>query len=483
MYKHGAFAELLATKDFVPPQGVATLPVYIGTAPVNQLSDYSGAVNKPLLIQSYQDGVSKIGYNEDWDTYTLCEALYAHFQNNIQAIGPIAVINVLDPATHKKAGTATVAMTNGIGYVDNKKIIVSSVASATVGVTLGTDFTVAYSTDGEKLVVTALTETAGASIDLTFNEIDLTNVTGTTIIGGTDANGVKTGIEVIDLIYQTYNMIPTIFAAPGWSDIEDVDTALKSKSQNFNGHWFAWVNSDIDCTETGATTIAAAKTAKAASGYTGAMEGPCWPMAYKSARKFHISTLATVTMQRVDFENDNVPYETPSNKAVDVNGLCLADGTTIEYDQIQANDLNSKGIRTLTYWGGKWILWGSHTGDYEYGKDMDKRNVFDCNIRMLYYIANTFQSRYGTLVDKPMSRAQKDTILNDFQEWFDNLSAQGKILYGSIAFTEISNPVSDVVEGDFDFNIETTTTPPGKSLTAKIAWTTQGIDVLFGGEE
>jgi len=102
---------------------------------------------------------------------------------------------------------------------------------------------------------------------------------------------------------------------------------------------------------------------------------------------------------------------------------------------------------------------------------------------MIYFIANTFQSRYGTLVDKPMNRAMVDTILNDYQEWLDNLNAQGKILLGEISFTQLSNPTSDVVEGDFDFNIETTTTPPGKSLTAKISWTTKGIDVLFGGEE
>lgn len=481
MYKHGAFADLLATKDFIPPQGVATLPVYIGTAPINQLSDFSGAVNKPLLIQSYQDGVNKIGYNEDWANFTLCEALYAHFKNNIQPIGPIVVINVLDPAVHKKAGTASVAMTNGIGYISNKKVILSTIEASSGGALKGIDFTVEYSLDGEKVIVKALTETVGASLNLAFNEIDMTNVDKTAIIGGIDANGVKKGIEAIDLIYQAYNMIPTIFAAPGWSEIEDVDTALKAKSQKLNGHWYAWVNSDIDCSTT--KTISAAKTSKNSNGFTGVMEGPCWPMAYKGTRKFHISTLTTVTMQMVDFQNDNVPYETPSNKPVDVSGMCLEDGTVIEFDQVQANELNSKGIRTLTYWGGRWLLWGSHTGDYEYGKDMDKRNVFDSNIRMIYYVANTFQSRYGTLVDKPMNRARVDTILNDFQEWFDNLAAQGKVLLGEVTFTEIDNPVTDVVEGDFDFNIETTTTPPGKSLTAKISWTTRGIDVLFGGGE
>ena len=161
----------------------------------------------------------------------------------------------------------------------------------------------------------------------------------------------------------------------------------------------------------------------------------------------------------------------------------LEDGNTIEYDQIQANELNSKGIRTATYWGGRWVLWGGHTGEYEYGKDMDKRNVFDCSVRMLQYIANTFQSRYGNLVDRPMNRAMVDTILNDMQEWLDVLMAQGKILHGLIGFEEASNPTSDIIEGDFVFDIATTTTPPGKSLTAKICYTSKGLNVLFGGEQ
>jgi len=452
---------------------VATLPVYIGTAPVNHLADYKGSVNRPVLIQSYQDGISKIGYNEDWGNYTLCEALYAHFMNSIGAIGPIVVINVLNPEVHKKAGSNTVAITNGIGYINNKNIIIKSIKAVNEELILGTHYTAEYSYDGSRVVVKASTEAVGSSLELTFNEIDMTELDKDTIIEG---------INAVDLIYHTYNMIPTILCAPGWSNIEDVDTALKAKSQKLNGHWYLWVNSDIDCSETGAKTIEAAKLLKNSAGYIGAMEGPCWPMGYKGNRKFHISTLTTVTAQRVDYENDNVPYETPSNKPVDINGMCLKDGTVIEFDQMKANDLNSKGIRTLTYWGGRWLLWGSHTGEYEEGKEIDKKNVFDSNVRMLFYIANTFQSRYGTEVDKPMSRAKKDTILNDFQEWFDNLAAQGKVLYGEVAFNELSNPVSDVVEGDFVFDIETTTTPPGKSLTAKISWTVQGINVLFGGE-
>jgi hypothetical protein len=276
-------------------------------------------------------------------------------------------------------------------------------------------------------------------------------------------------------------MIPTILDAPGWSHIPNVDAALKAAAQLINGHWYAWVNSNL-VTDSNANTIEEAKTWKANNGYDGAGEAPCWPMAKNGSRKFHLSTLTTVTMQMVDFNNDNIPYETPSNKPVDITGVILADGTELIYDQPQANDLNSKGIRTVTYWGGRWVLWGPHTGAYEFGKDMDPRDKFDCNVRMLYYLLNDFQQRYGIEVDKPMNRARVDTVLNDYQERLDNLVNRGALLYGKIEFTESSNPVSDIVEGDFDFDIATTTTPPGKSITAKLQYTTQGIDVLFGGE-
>lgn len=482
MYKHGAFADILATQDFIPPKGVGTLPVYFGRLPVHQLEDYNGAVNKPVLVQSFNDAVAKVGYNDsDWANYDLCEAIYAHFKNDIQVIGPIILVNVLDPDTHVvPAQTANVALTNGKGYIDNSEVILNSVAI--VGKVRGTDYTAAYTPDGSKVLITDLTGAMVSPVAVTFDEVDPSLVLAAAVIGGTDVlTGVKTGISVVDLVYLTHNMIPTLLVSPGWSFDPDIDAALKAASQKINNHWYAFVNSDMDTT-VATNTIALAKTWKTTNGYDSYLEAPCWPMAMNGTRKFHLSTLVTVTMQWVDYQNDNVPSETPSNKPVDVTGMCLADGTAIIFDQVQANDLNSKGIRTLSYWGGRWVLWGGHTGEYEYGKDMDKAHVFDCGVRMLQYIANTFQVRYGILVDKPMTRAMVETILNDYQEWFDTLIAQGRILLGNISFNETSNPTSDVVEGDFVFDVATTTTPPGKSLTAKITYTTAGLDVLFGGE-
>lgn len=483
-YKHGAFAELLPTQDFVAPKGVATLPVYYGIAPVHQLEDYSGKVNMPILIQRFPEAVANTGYNDsNWAEFDLCEPVYAHFKNGIQAVGPIVLVNVFDPDTMKTVDqSAEVALTNKQGYIENDKVILNTVAIADK--VKGVDFSASYSLDGTKVIITDLTGELGSPVTVAFDEADPSSVTKTEIIGGTDADGVRTGIDVVKLVDLLLNRVPTILDAPGWSHIPDVDIALKAASQKINNHWFAWVNSNLDATDdTGAVTITEAVTWKSANSYTGAGEAPCWPMAKKGTRKFHLSTLATVTMQQTDLNNDGIPYETPSNKPLDITGLCLADGTDLIYDQVQANTLNAAGIRTASWWGGKWVLWGPHTGAFVDGVVIDLKDIFDSNVRMSYFTANDFQAKHGAEIDKPMTRARVETILNDYQQFLDTLISRGALLFGQITFTETSNPTSDIVQGDFVFDVGQTPAPPGKSYTAKVQYTTSGLNLLFGGGE
>jgi hypothetical protein len=74
----------------------------------------------------------------------LCEAIYAHFKNSIQPVGPIILVNVLDPDTiNTPDQTANVVLTNGQGYIENDKVVLKTAAIA--GKILGTDFSVEYS--------------------------------------------------------------------------------------------------------------------------------------------------------------------------------------------------------------------------------------------------------------------------------------------------------------------------------------------------
>lgn len=477
-YKHGVYGESIPSKAQVSPENVGTLPVYIGIAPVGQLANYSNAVNKPILVGSFEEAKAAVGYNDDFAGYTLCEAIDAHFRTNLGAIGPIVLINVLDPAMHKTEDqTANPSITYGRGIINNKNVILNSIAIT--GKTLGTDYRAYYTDDGSQVIIEEIVSgSLGASAAVTFDETDPEAILADDIIGKYDPETEeRTGLFCIDLIYQLFNAIPTILLAPGWSNTPTIDAALKTKCQKINGHWDCTVFSDLD-----AGTVALIQTWKNTNGYISKLEKVFWPCVKKGTKIYHLSTLAAVTKQRLDYENSNVPFESPSNKQLDITALCLEDGTAITFDEKQANVLNSRGITTVNFSGGKWVLWGPHMANYEYGVTAAADEIFDASIFMMQYLNNDFQIRNPGVVDSPIDRRDIDYILNVEQLRLNALITDGRLLYGKIEFRPSSNPSNDLIQGDFVFDTSVTYTPPGKSLTQKLQYTDAGIASLTGGE-
>lgn len=494
-YKHGAFATMESTRDYVPPKDVGTLPVYIGRAPVHQLADSAKKSGVPMLCSSFNDAARQLGYSDDWKNYGLCEPVWAHFKNSIRSIGPIIAINVLDPATHsdKMENTAGVTFIRGRAVLDAPDAIFSTVKVGAKGAepvpdeggeeipadpetalaSAEIDCSVAYSEDGLKLILTDNTGTLTAAV-VHYQTSGANNVTAEDVV--------KVIRAAIPLVYQMFNRLPTILCAPEWGEDLKVLAALREASQLINAHWYAYVNSDLPATAL-VSDIDKAIAAKKAGDYASNIGSVLWPMAKKGGRIFHLSTLNTVTMQRVDYENGNVPYETPSNKPVDIDCLCLADGTPIMFDQTEANRLNAAGIDTVSFWEGKHVMWGPHTSLFEFGKEIDVRDQFDCTVRMMQYVCNLFQRKNGGEVDRPMKRSRVQTICNDFQADLDGLCNSGAALEAEVTFEESSNSLDDMVTGDFVFDLVQTTPPPAKSLTCRARYSVQGLTALYGGDD
>ena len=97
-YKHGVYNTEQATSLTVPIQGNAGLQVIFGTAPIHLAKDPAAAVNTPKLVYSYKEAVEAVGYNDDFEAYTLCECISAAF--SVVGVAPMVLINVLDPAKH-----------------------------------------------------------------------------------------------------------------------------------------------------------------------------------------------------------------------------------------------------------------------------------------------------------------------------------------------------------------------------------------------
>lgn len=494
-YIHGAYGSIsdsvVSAADTAP-----SVPLIVGTAPVNLVRGYAtaGIINAPVYVGDI--GAKKaIGYSDDWEKFTLSEMLSALFDNANGNIGPAYFINVLNPATHKKAEQTSVSLTfaNGRAYIESDTIILDTFAIADK--TEGTDYNLEYNFTTGKLAITSADEDHPLTGTLTasFYEVDVAAVTDDDIIGSVSAGGVYTGLQCGLLVYPDKDAIINYVAAPGWSDHPDVYKAMVEFCQAINKHWYAMPYADIPVKSgnTAVDTIALAKTWKTSNGYDSMYTKVFWPQAKtKDGKIFHLSSLALAETLRVDASHDGVPMETCSNKSVPVAAQYFGSSNNQGFDQASGNGLNAVGITTLVKWGGTWRLWGPHTAafvaddDGNASADVDPLAIFDTNMRMQEYIINSFEEDHGDDVDEPMDRNLKDTILEAEQQKLDALAAMGALI-GSpvISFLESENSVSDMINGNFVWNISDTPTPPAKSLTAKVAYTDAGFTSYFGEEE
>ena len=76
-YKHGIYVMEQATETAAARVSAAGLKVVVGTAPVWALKQ--PVVNEPVLVNSYEEAVEKMGWCESWRDYTLCKEVKAQF--------------------------------------------------------------------------------------------------------------------------------------------------------------------------------------------------------------------------------------------------------------------------------------------------------------------------------------------------------------------------------------------------------------------
>lgn len=485
IYKHGTYGEFAETQAGVATQS-GTLAVYVGTAPVNLIRGYAAAdvVNSPVYLKDWAAVQRTMGYSSDWETYTLCEAFKAHFNNTAGNAGPIIVINVLDPAVHKKAQATTTPLTfvNRRATIVSDKIILDTLVLADK--VEGTDFTVDYNYTTSEVIITDIgAEPMTEPVNATYSEVDTSTLDKDDIIGGVTQNGVYSGLGCVGLVYPELNFIPNVIAAPGWSDDPEVFQAMITAGMKINGHWDAFIVADLTLAST--DTIEKAIAWQENNGYKNERAKTCWPMAVGTdGNIYHISTLTVWRMLLVDASNNGIPMETPSNKAVPVSKLYFGeDATNRGFDQSRANDLNAQGISTAVFWGGQWVLWGGHTSAYEFGAVTDKRVIFDNNIRMMMYITNSFQQEWALTIDEPMTVSLAESIKNREQEKADRLVAIGALIgEPQVLFLEDENSTDELAEGNFVWDFSGTPTPQFKSGTLRVAYTDAGFASYFGEE-
>jgi len=483
-YLHGAYGRIQAAGTKVAAQSQNAI-VYVGTAPVHTVAGGAKNVNKPILVENIAEARKLLGYSDDWASFTLCEAMRAHLE--MKGVGPLIFINVLDPVAHKaeEGGTASLTPSNGrVTIAAAGNIILDSVA--VTGKTKGTDYAVSY--DHNKKLITISEIAAGglgtAALSVTYDQIDPESVDSDDVIGSTDGAGLNKGLFAIKNVYQETGYIPSFLLCPGFSSIPAVHSAMYQNSQKVNGHWDVYMLTDIPIVDTDSNpvTLATAQTWKNSNGYNKANETVYFPLVKGTdGRFYHLSVLAAANFQELLAAQDGIPYKTASNTECSIiQNLYLgaASEGRVYDDELINEKLNKNGIASAAYVGGRWAIWGCHAADYNQ-TDGDQINVSETNRMMLFYISNDFQHRRTRNVDKPMTSNDIKTIVAEEQTRLDALVKVGALTYGEVHINADEAAKSDVLNGDFSFAFNVTTTPLAKSLTAIVNWTDDGFVTYF----
>ena len=271
-YFHGVSTRQVDTSVSTPVTADSGLAFVVGAAPAHTVG---GAVNDPIMCQSYAEAVAAFGYSDDWEKYPICEAIYAQFK--LYGVSPVVFVNVLNPEKHKKTVSEQQYQLN-----DGKVLLPLEALKDTVQVTsytVGEDFDLFY--EGENLILEVLD---GGSIPaetgeltITFDEVDPSKVTEKDIIGGFDASTKKySGLELIDKVFPKYGIVCDLILAPGWSHKSTVAAIMKAKAEAINTV-FTGAKALIDVDTTEVTYYSDATEWKKEQNMNDKAEILCWP--------------------------------------------------------------------------------------------------------------------------------------------------------------------------------------------------------------
>lgn len=319
------------------------------------------------------------------------------------------------------------------------------------------DYTISYDATDDACYIELL------SSGTAFDEEKL-YVSGKTVNTEIDENDIITGIGVIDMCMSTIGTIPDLICAPGYSHISTVAAVMAAKAgAGINGLFTAKACIDIDCGPSGARAYDEVLAQKNKNNLVDADQIACWPMVKLGDRKFHMSTQIAGLMAQVDTGNNGVPYESPSNKNYQMDGLCLEDGTEVLMTFEQANNLNSNGIVTaLNFMSSGWVCWGNCTACYP--SNTDVKDYFISISRMFTFVASTLIRTFWSKIDKPMNKLLLDNIQNSTQIWLDGLVGSSYLLGARVEILANENPLTNLMAGIITVHIYITPPSPMQEL-------------------
>lgn len=457
-----------ATSVSTPKVAAVGIPFVVGTAPVQSAAKPAKS-NMPVLATSWDEAVEKLGFSYDWETYSLCEFMYSHFQ--LFKAQPVIFCNILDPKSMKKENAAA-----DYDVADHKISLPIGAVSGSIKVKVpedvdGTpterelaeneDYSVFYGrddTDNYVCIVELLEDGSAYSaekVNIAYTEADPTTATVADVVDG---------IGQVDACLTAVGVVPDLIAAPGWSHNTVVAAVMATKAGAINGLFRGKAVIDADSSGSGVTEYSQLSGYKNKNNFVDADQILCWPMVQLGDYRFHLSTQLCGLMATVDAGNRGVPYESPSNKNLKMDACVLADGTEVNLTWDQVNLIaGSWGVVTaVNFLDSGWVAKGNYTACYPGNTDV--KDKFIPVSRMFDFIGNTIIRTFWTKLDKPMTPALRDSILQTCNIWLSGLTGGG-YLYGARAeMLAEENPLTSLLDGIITLHVYNAPPVPAQEI-------------------
>ena len=468
MAKLGVHIFEQATSVQTPKVATVGIPFVVGTAPVQSAAKPAKS-NVPVLVTSWDEAVEKLGFSYDWESYTLCEFMYSHLQ--LFGAQPVIFCNISDPASMKReepeadyevaghkvsisvdaiADTIKVSVMEGEGGADAARVLERDV-----------DYSVLYGQDGADayVCIVELLEDGSAydaaTVSIAYSAADPKAAAVADVVDG---------VAQVDACLTAVGLVPDLIAAPGWSHNTVVAAVMATKAAAINGLFKGKAVIDADASEDGVTEYSQLSGYKNKNNFVDVDQIICWPMVQLGDYRFHLSTQLCGLMATVDAGNRGIPYESPSNKNLKMDACVLADGTPVNLTWNQVDLIaGSWGVVTaVNFLDSGWVAKGNYTACYPGNTDV--KDQFIPVSRMFDFIGNTLIRTFWSKLDKPMTPALRDSILQTCNIWLGGLTGGG-YLYGARAeMLAEENPLTSLLDGIITLHIYNAPPVPAQEI-------------------
>lgn len=460
----------------------ADIPVIFGIAPIHLATDPAPA-HKPVYCNDIGDAEQQLGYCYDFKNYDLCEAMYAFFE--LYNVAPVIFVNVLDPAKHKKAGTQTTLKVENKVATITEPAIVSTLKvtnkNASKALTADVDYTALHDDNGNLVITLLATENTANATELTvsYDQVAPEMVTKEELIGGEDgATGLKKGLEAIENVFPYHRTVPGMLLAPKFGSDNEVITIMCAKAEGINSCFRAVVYGDIPADDN-LKRYSDVPNYKNQKNLVDKLLFTHWPKGKMGERILHLSVLNAALTYYVDSsEGGDVPYISPSNHVLKIDGTCLDDGTEVMLSLRDANVLNGEGITTAINFVGGWRSWGNRMACYP--ANLDPKDNFNPIRRMANWVSATLILSYFNKVDGNITPRWCEQIADSTTIWINGLTAEEKLLGGRVEFRRDENPTTDLINGHVKFHLFLGYDVPAEYIEFILEYDTSYLETLFG---